>query len=87
MLVGSLQRDFAGKPWLELQLTVSTPRVQVVQEIKVLRASVSARERERAERATLKEQEKLTKAKVGTLWIPANLHSTARQSPTTAEPL
>lgn len=38
--------------------------LQVVQEIKVLRASVSQRERERAERATLKQQEKLTKAKV-----------------------
>lgn len=39
-------------------------RLQVVQEIKVLRASVSQREREKAERATLKEQERLIKAKV-----------------------
>ena len=39
-------------------------RTQVVQEIKVLRAGVSAKEREKAERATLKEQERLVKAKV-----------------------
>lgn len=38
---------------------------QVVQEIKVLRSGVSQRERERAERATLVEQERLIKAKVG----------------------
>jgi len=41
--------------------------VQVVQEIKVLRAGVTAKEREKAERATLKEQERLVKAKVGFL--------------------
>ena len=39
--------------------------MQVVQEIKVLRAAVSAREKERAERATLVQQERLQKAKVG----------------------
>lgn len=39
---------------------------QVVQEIKMLRANVSQREREKAERATLKEQERLIKAKVAT---------------------
>ena len=37
---------------------------QVVQEIKVLRSSVSQREKERAERATLVQQERLVKAKV-----------------------
>jgi len=37
---------------------------QVVQEIKVMRTSVTAREKERAERATLVQQEKLSKAKV-----------------------
>jgi hypothetical protein len=35
----------------------------VVQEIKVLRASVSQREKEKAERATLVQQERLVKAK------------------------
>ena len=44
---------------------------QVVQEIKILRASVSQREREKAERATLKEQEKLVKAKASS----AQLHN------------
>lgn len=39
-------------------------RVQIVQEIKVLRSSVSQREKERAERATLVQQERLIKAKV-----------------------
>jgi len=38
--------------------------LQVVQEIKVLRSSVSQREKERAERATLVQQERLIKAKV-----------------------
>lgn len=38
-------------------------QLQVVQEIKVLRASVSQREREKAEKATLKVQEKLIKSK------------------------
>ena len=38
--------------------------LQVVQEIKVMRSSVTAREKERAERATLVQQEKLSKAKV-----------------------
>ncbi len=37
----------------------------MVQEIKVMRTSVTAREKERAERATLVQQEKLSKAKVG----------------------
>jgi hypothetical protein len=37
---------------------------QVVQEIKVLRSSVTAHEREVAERATLVTQERLIKAKV-----------------------
>ena len=37
---------------------------QVVQEIKVMRSGVTAREKERAERATLVQQEKLSKAKV-----------------------
>ena len=36
----------------------------MVQEIKVMRSSVTAREKERAERATLVQQEKLSKAKV-----------------------
>ncbi len=36
----------------------------MVQEIKVMRTSVTAREKERAERATLVQQEKLSKAKV-----------------------
>ncbi len=36
----------------------------MVQEIKVLRSSVSQREKERAERATLVQQERLVKAKV-----------------------
>ena len=40
-------------------------RLQVVQEIKVLRSNISAREREKAERATLVQQDKLIKAKVG----------------------
>ena len=39
--------------------------LQVVQEIKVLRSNISAREREKAERATLVQQDKLIKAKVG----------------------
>lgn len=39
-------------------------RAQVVQEIKVLRSSVSQREKEKAERATLVVQERLVKAKV-----------------------
>ena len=39
-------------------------RLQVVQEIKVLRSNISAREREKAERATLVQQDKLIKAKV-----------------------
>ena len=38
--------------------------LQVVQEIKVMRSGVTAREKERAERATLVQQEKLSKAKV-----------------------
>ena len=38
--------------------------MQVVQEIKVMRTGVTAREKERAERATLVQQEKLSKAKV-----------------------
>lgn len=37
---------------------------QIVQEIKVMRSAVSTREREKAERATLVEQEKLIKSKV-----------------------
>ena len=37
--------------------------MQVVQEIKVMRTSITAREKERAERATLVQQEKLSKAK------------------------
>lgn len=37
---------------------------QVVQEIKVLRSAVFQRNKERAERATLVTQEKLTKGKV-----------------------
>ena len=37
----------------------------MVQEIKVLRSNISAREREKAERATLVQQDKLIKAKVG----------------------
>ena len=36
----------------------------MVQEIKVMRTGVTAREKERAERATLVQQEKLSKAKV-----------------------
>lgn len=36
----------------------------MVQEIKVMRSGVTAREKERAERATLVQQEKLSKAKV-----------------------
>ncbi len=39
-------------------------RVQVVQEIKSLRSNVSQREKEKAERATLVQQERLVKAKV-----------------------
>jgi nucleosome binding factor SPN SPT16 subunit len=39
----------------------------VVQEIKVLRSSVSQREKERAERATLVQQERLVKAKVSSM--------------------
>ena len=38
-------------------------RAQVVQEIKVLRSSVSQREKEKAERATLVVQDRLVKAK------------------------
>lgn len=41
----------------------------MVQEIKVLRSSVSQREKERAERATLVQQERLIKAKVHSLSI------------------
>ena len=40
---------------------------QVVQEIKVLRSSVSQREKEKAERATLVVQERLVKAKARAL--------------------
>jgi hypothetical protein len=47
---------------------------QVVQEIKVLRSAVSAREKERAERATLVQQERLNKAKVRS-------HMASRYSP------
>ena len=36
----------------------------MVQEIKVLRSAIMSHEREKAERATLKQQEKLIKAKV-----------------------
>ena len=38
--------------------------MQVVQEVKALRTAVTQRERERAERATLVQQESLIKAKV-----------------------
>ena len=41
--------------------------LQVVQEIKVLRSSVTAHEREVAERATLVTQERLVKAKARSL--------------------
>lgn len=41
-------------------------RLQVVQEIKILRSNVSQREREKAERATLVTQERLVKSKVRT---------------------
>lgn len=60
-----------GLCWVDLVETVSrtlmlvhAPWLQVVQEIKVLRSSVSQREKERAERATLVQQERLVKAKV-----------------------
>ena len=40
------------------------PWLQIVQEVKALRTAVTQRERERAERATLVQQESLIKAKV-----------------------
>jgi nucleosome binding factor SPN SPT16 subunit len=58
--------------------------MQVVQEIKVLRSSVSQREKEQAERATLVQQEKLLKSRVGSqlrishasrLALPRGLHA------------
>ena len=49
--------------------------LQVVQEIKVMRSGVTAREKERAERATLVQQEKLSKAKV----LPLSRHSAAAE--------
>ena len=52
-------------------------RAQVVQEIKVLRSSVSQREKEKAERATLVEQERLVKAKARVPLQPLRVHGTA----------
>ena len=50
----------------------------MVQEIKVMRSSVTAREKERAERATLVQQEKLSKAKV--LMILLSVHIQLRRA-------
>ena len=56
--------DAIGSP-SERNLSVcSCLNAQVVQEIKVLRSSVTAHEREVAERATLVTQERLIKSKV-----------------------
>ena len=55
MQCGSLLKSKSPDRW--------RARAQVVQEIKVLRSSVSQREKEKAERATLVVQERLVKAK------------------------
>lgn len=49
---------------LSFRTTDSRHALKVVQEIKVLRSSVSQREREQAERANLVQQERLVKSKV-----------------------
>ena len=60
----------------ELSFRTSDTRhaARVVQEIKVLRSSVGQREKEKAERATLVQQERLIKSKV---WVSLCLITTA----------
>eukprot|EP00891_Asterochloris_glomerata_P001119 jgi/Astpho2/1119/Aster-07668 len=70
----------------ELSFRTSNPRhaAKVVQEIKVLRSNISAREREKAERATLVQQDKLIKAKgrmytLPDVWIRPNFGGKGRK--------